>query len=124
MRTTKYLLSAFCLTLATIPALAESQSITLSSHCTGDPEWNENNPYGPRMPAAPVICTIDFDSHRIATSIAYEITAYELWDEDGVSPIVSYPSDYDIVEYMSRLAGVFQLRIVTSDRTYAGYLEL
>ena len=76
------------------------------------------------MPAAPVICTIDFDSHRIATSIAYEITAYELWDEDGVSPIVSYPSDYDIVEYMSRLAGVFQLRIVTSDRTYAGYLEL
>ena len=124
MRTTKYLLSAFCLTLATIPALAESQSITLSSHCTGDPEWNENNPYGPRMPAAPVICTIDFDSHRIATSIVYEITAYELWDEDGNVPLVSYTDDYEFVDYLSGVSGEFQLRIITSACVYAGHIDL
>lgn len=117
-------MSAFCLTLATIPALAESQSITLSSHCTGDPEWNENNPYGPRMPAAPVICTIDFDSHRIATSIVYEITAYELWDEDGNVPLVSYTDDYEFVDYLSGVSGEFQLRIITSACVYAGHIDL
>ena len=69
-------------------------------------------------------CTIDFENHRIETSIPYDIIAYELWDEDGVDTIVSYPSDYDIVEFMSTVSGAFQLRLITVERTYVGYLDL
>ena len=76
------------------------------------------------MPAAPVICTIDFDSHRIATSIVYEITAYELWDEDGNVPLVSYTDDYEFVDYLSGVSGEFQLRIITSACVYAGHIDL
>ncbi len=79
---------------------------------------------GHRIPSAPVICTIDFENHRIETSIPYEIIAYELWDEDGIDTIVSYPSDYDIVEFMSTVSGAFQLRLITVEHTYIGYLEL
>lgn len=79
---------------------------------------------GHRIPSPATTCTIDFENDRIETSIPYEIIAYELWDEDGVDTIVSYTSDYDIVEFMSTVSGVFQFRLITVERTYVGYLEL
>ena len=89
-----------------------------------EPDRSVDPSKGRRIPAAPVICTIDFKNHRIATSIPYAITAYELWDEEGESLIVSYTNDYDMVQYMANTTGVFRLRLTTDGRTYLGYLEL
>ena len=118
-----HLLSALCLIFVSLPIFAESGSLTIDV-TTIDENREEHPEKGPRTPSAPTVCTIDFDNHRIETSIPYAVTAYELWEDEGIAIIVSYPSDYDMVEYMSGQTGVYQLRIVTSDGTYAGYLEL
>ena len=116
-----HLLSALCLIFISLPIFAEDHSSSMQIFISEQPD--EHNK-GTRTPAAPTVCTIDFDNHRIETSIPYAVTAYELWEDEGIAIIVSYPSDYDMVEYMSGQTGVYQLRIVTSDGTYAGYLEL
>ena len=111
--------------LASIPMYAGSNPIRIGLSDMQQVEEEDERPSkGYRVPAAPVICTIDFESHRIATSIPYEIIAYELWDEDGTAQIVSFASDYDLVEYMSCMSGAFQLRLVSSERTYVGYIDL
>lgn len=89
-----------------------------------DDEGKDMPSKGKRIPSAPITCMIDFENHRIETSIPYNITAYELWDDDGIDTIVSYTSDYDIVEFMTTVSGVFQLRLITVERNYVGYLEL
>ena len=121
----KHLLSGLCLTLVSISAFARSETISLGKIDNGYGEEDMDPPNrGHRIPSPATTCTIDFDNHRIETSIPYEITAYELWDEDGIDTIVSYPSDYDIVELMSTVSGAFQLRLITVEYTYIGYLEL
>ena len=102
-------------------AASDSTQITLQPE---GPDKGHEHEKGHRMPSAPFICTIDFENPRIETSIPYRITAYELWDEDCDYPIVSYANDYKLVDYMANASGVFQLRIVTTERTYIGYIDL
>ena len=52
------------------------------------------------------------------------IISYELWDETGENIVAAYPDDYDMVVYMSSLTGCYQLRLVTAESTYIGYIEL
>ena len=103
--------------------LASSDSTQITLQPEG-PDKGDEHEKGYRMPSAPFICTIDFENHRIETSIPYNITIYELWDEDGVSPIVSYANDYELVDYMANASGVFQLRVITAKRIYVGYIDL
>lgn len=102
-------------------AVSDSTQIPLQPE---GPDKNDLPEKGYRMPSAPFICTIDFENHRIETSLPYNIIAYELWDEDGDSPIVSYANDYEMVECMANDSGVFQFRIVTDERTYVGNIDL
>lgn len=112
--------------MVSINAYAKSEQINIGiTVLQNEDEGKEDFPSkGWRTPAIPITCTIDFENHRIATSFSYEITAYELWDMDGIAPIVSYSNDYDLVECMSDISGEFQFRIVTLECTYVGYLDL
>lgn len=119
------LLSGLCLTLVSINAFAGLKLIDIGLIIFQEVEKDKDPPSkGYRAPEVSVICTIDFENHRIATSLPYEITTYELWDEYGEIPIVSYASDSDLVEYMEYTSGIFQLRLITSEQTYLGYLDL
>ena len=69
-------------------------------------------------------CVIDFSNFAIATERIPMIISYELWDGTGEEIVVSYPNDYDMVTFMSSLSGCYQLRLVTEDSTYIGYIEL
>lgn len=69
-------------------------------------------------------CVIDFSNFAIATERIPMIISYELWDETGENIVAAYPDDYDMVVYMSSLSGCYQLRLVTEDSTYIGYIEL
>lgn len=91
--------------------------------CSVDDEGKDVPSKGMRIPSVPVVCTIDFEHHLISAA-PYEITTYELWDEDGHAPLVSYDSDYEFVEFISGLSGNYQLRLVTNQRIYVGYLDL
>ena len=115
-----------CLTIFTITAFAESRqlSIPMLASSKGEPEEKDWPSKGHRIPAATEICTIDFDSFSIVTSFPNEITTYELWNEDSNVLLVSYASDYELVEYMSRINGTYLLRLVTVEGAYIGYIEL
>ena len=117
-------LFAIMMSLWQFQNIAASQTIDVTLNVEEPPDKGGEPQKGQRMPAVPDMCTIDFDNHRIYTSIPCEITAYELCDEDGMETIVTYISDYELVEYMSEVTGVFQLRLVVSERVYVGYIEL
>lgn len=76
-----------------------------------------------RMPAY-ISCTIDFAAGTIESGIESPILSYELWDEDGVDMLISFGSPQEFTHYMSTLTGSYQLRLVTEEYLYIGYLEL
>ena len=102
-------------------AASGSTDITLQAE---QPDEHKVPLKGHRMPSTQYICTIDFNNYRIETTIPYDIIAYELWNEDGAGMSASYSTDYEIVEFMDGLSGEYQLRIVTTQHAYTGYLEL
>ena len=126
MKKIAIILIAFYFNIWNIEAFAISGTadILIREQQCEEPDIKDENAKGPRMPSAPMRCTIDFDNQCIETSIPYLITAYELWVEDGTTQVVSYPDDYELVEYMSGAYGVFQLRLITSGPTYTGYIDL
>ena len=52
------------------------------------------------------------------------VISYELRDEEGETMIVGFSSDSDLVEFMTSLQGVYQIRLVTDEYLYIGYIEL
>ena len=118
----KYFLSGICLSIASVSAVAESETIIISMN--DGREIKDLPSKGARKPPVSIICTIDFEKHSIATSIQFDITGYELWDEDGVYPIASYDTDSEFVDFLSEQSGVYQLRLVGEEHAYIGYIEL
>lgn len=78
---------------------------------------------GHRMPSY-TMCTVDFTTENIESNTQYAVTTYELWDEEGEVMLASYTSDNELVEYMSGISGPYQLRLVTEEYLYIGYIEL
>ena len=89
-----------------------------------DNEYREKPEKGHRTSPTYETCVIDFSNFAIATERIPMIISYELWDGTGEEIVVSYPNDYDMVTFMSSLSGCYQLRLVTEDSTYIGYIEL
>ena len=87
---------------------------------TSDPRPSK----GHRMPTRPETCVVDFKSKMIQLSVSAEIVYYELWSDSGDSIVVTYVCDRDMVEYMCTLSGCYYLRLLTTDNTYIGYMEL
>lgn len=79
---------------------------------------------GNRKPSSPLISIVDFASGHIEVSTPTPIISYELWDEEGETSIAAYPSDSELVQFMTGLDGVYQLRLVTDEYIYIGYIEL
>lgn len=106
-------------------AQAEPSSNQLTVSMSGDGyDISDKDPFGWRMPAAPITCTIDFTTLSITSNRVQLILSYELMDETGEEIVATYPNDYDMVVYMSSLTGCYQLRLVTAESTYIGYIEL
>ena len=90
----------------------------------GQEDYYEIPDRGHRTSPTYETCVIDFTNLAIATERIPMIISYELWDETGENIVAAYPDDYDMVVYMSSLSGCYQLRLVTEDSTYIGYIEL
>ena len=106
-------------------AQAEPSSNQLTVSMSGDGyDISDKDPFGFRMPAAPITCTIDFTTLSITSNRVQLILSYELRDETGEEIVATYPNDYDMVVYMSSLTGCYQLRLATAESTYIGYIEL
>lgn len=84
----------------------------------------EESPWGYRKPVAPILCNIDFNALSITTVRIPRVLSYELWDENGEAIIASYSNDYDMVSFLSSMTGVYQLRLVSAESSYIGFIEL
>lgn len=84
----------------------------------------EESPKGLRMPSAPIALTIEFSTLSIKWNRAPSVQYYELWDEIGDHMIASYTNDHEMVTFMSSQTGGYQLKLVTEESTYIGYIEL
>ena len=106
-------------------AQAEPSSNQLTVSMSGDGyDIRDEDPFGFRMPAAPITCTIDFTALSIISNRISSVLSYELWDDTREEILASYSNDYDMVVYMSTLTGCYQLRLVTEECTYIGYINL
>ncbi len=88
-----------------------------------EPDKKTQPSKGHRMPAY-TICTVDFTTGTIESNTRDAVATYELWDAEGECMLVSFVSDHELVGYMSGISGAYQLRLVTEEYIYIGYIEL
>lgn len=75
-----------------------------------------------RTPSRPIVCTIS-ETEGIVTDVVIEgILAYELWDADGETCVAEFADSGLAAAYIYAVPGEYQLRIVTSDYSYIGYI--
>lgn len=78
---------------------------------------------GKRCPSVKYYFSINLEDYAVETDIPDTIILYEIMDEDGSTLLASSLSS-EVAMYLSSVDGVFQLRLVTADNTYIGYIEL
>lgn len=89
-----------------------------------DPITDDVPDKGFRSAHAPVICMVNFTNSTIEISVPEEIALYEICEEDGESVIAYYNDENDMVEHLSHLSGIYQIRFVTNTYSYFGYINL
>lgn len=103
-------------------AEAEESTIPVSKEPINDP--GKGHQKGHRSLSAPVFCMIDFVNRSIEISNDDEIIIYELWNEDGDILIDTFSNEFDMVNYMSNLNGIYKLCLFSTDYIYIGNIEL
>lgn len=111
---------AFIMPAEAFSFVAESTVISMAKK----PTRKDLPTKGHRMPSEKVVCVIDFTSGQIMVETSSPVISYELRDEEGETMIVGFSSDSDLVEFMTSLQGVYQIRLVTDEYLYIGYIEL
>ena len=121
----KRLLILVLLWFTMLGAYAQADSsISIPLEETTPPKLKDRPKKGNRMPAQKETCVIDFVNVSIRSTILNEIISYELWDETGEYIVMTYWDDADMVEFISTLTGCYQLRLVTVDTSYTGYIAV
>ena len=77
---------------------------------------------GRRTPPMPIPCTVSETEGITADIDETDIIAYEIWDAEGTGCEASYGENSDAATYLLSIPGEYQLRIVTSEYTYIGYI--
>lgn len=77
---------------------------------------------GRRTPPMPIPCTVS-EAEGITVAIGEaDILAYEIWDAEGAACEASYVEGTDAAVHLLSTPGEYQLRIVTSEYSYIGYI--
>lgn len=77
---------------------------------------------GRRTPARPIACTISEDEGITTNVVIEDIETYELWDIEGEECIAVYANDIDAASHLLSTPGEYQLRIITNEYSYIGYI--
>lgn len=78
---------------------------------------------GRRTPPMPIPCTVSETEGITADIDEADIIAYEIWDAEGTGCEASYGENSDAATYLLSIPGEYQLRIVTSEYSYIGYIS-
>lgn len=77
---------------------------------------------GIRIPSRPLVCLISSTQFQ-SDLISDEIDAYEIWDVTGDNCLVVFGEDYDFCQYLFNVPGEYEIRIITGDYAYVGYIS-
>lgn len=100
-----------------------SYSITLIKTYNDEPTLSKGpDKGGHRTPPMPVPCTVNEAEGITAAIDEADIIAYEIWDAEGAACVASYVEDTDAATHLLSTPGEYQLRIVTSEYSYIGYI--
>lgn len=100
-----------------------SYSITLIKTYNDEPTLSKGpDKGGHRTPPMPIPCTVS-EAEGITAAIGEaDIIAYEIWDAEGSVCEASYVEGADAATHLLSTPGEYQLRIVTSEYSYIGYI--
>ncbi len=100
-----------------------SYSITLIKTYNNEPTLSKGpDKGGHRTPPMPIPCTVSEAEGITAAIDEADILAYEIWDAEGSVCEASYVEGTDAAAHLLSTPGEYQLRIVTSDYSYIGYI--
>lgn len=100
-----------------------SYSITLIKTYNNEPTLSKGpNKGGHRTPPMPIPCTVSEAEGITAAIDEADIIAYEIWDAEGAACVASYVEGADAATHLLSTPGEYQLRIVTSEYSYIGYI--
>ena len=101
-----------------------SYSITLIKTYNNEPTLSKGpNKGGHRTPPMPIPCTVSEAEGITAAINEADILAYEIWDAEGGACVASYVEGADAATHLLSTPGEYQLRIVTSEYSYIGYVS-
>ena len=126
MNNIQKILAALFLSLSTMISAAASYScytISLFKSYNENPDRGlKSDNGGRRTPPIPIPCTVsEAEGITVAISEA-DIIAYEIWDAEGAACVASYVEGTDAATHLLSTPGEYQLRIVTSEYSYIGYI--
>lgn len=90
----------------------------------GDDEFNDLPPQHRRTPPVKETCTLDFSRQQILTTVSDVIISYEVWTEDGILQMGAFDNDADVVMFLNGIFGFYQIRLLTEEHIFVGYVEL
>lgn len=130
MKTIKFLMAAILMLCMALPSYAETdRTITVSMTKTETsqkegPEYPEKNDRGRRQPAIRVECVIDATSGvEFVYGETPEFVSYEICDTEGAT-VASFGDETSFIEVLFTMTGEYQLRLVSADYEYVGWVML
>lgn len=89
-----------------------------------DPEPGDDDKRGPhRAPGMAIICSMTEDGVEIPGVDKDEILAFEIYDADGCI-ISSYDNAIAFTDCLFSLSGDYEIRLLTREYIYIGYIQL
>lgn len=108
-------------------AMEETYPVQLSQadyEDSDDDEFDDLVPCRRRTPPVKETCTLDFSRQQILTTVSDVILSFEIWTEDGIFQMGAFDSDADVVMFLNGIFGFYQIRLLTEEHIYVGYVEL
>lgn len=118
------MLLAVFLPLTSNAASKSSYIVTLQQESQDPDPEHDNNPNnkGHRMPAVPITIVITPEGIQSPLT-ADDIISYELWNDDDTC-LISMADEASFIDSLYTLSGEFMIRIITTDKSYIGYLAV
>lgn len=130
MKILKFMMVAIMMLWLALPSQAVAdQSVTVSmtkstTNKKEGPEYPEKNDRGRRQPAMPIVCVIDATSGITFTDAETpEFVIYEICDNSGMT-FASFADEESFISTLFSLSGEYQLRLVSDDYIYQGWIML
>lgn len=123
MRTYVKIILSVLVSFSWLMSMADENNNTLVVNLSKERIHRSVPSRGARKPSVHVICVINVENNEVTCEFDSEIESYEIWDEDGEIQYCSFGESNEFIEFLSSSHGCFQLRFITDEYVYIGFIE-